>query len=426
MELFKERKKSRKKKGKGSKCPTTDTGTDGTGAGGTSGTAVGDKTNATDNSNNIQVEVQNLVKMGSKGAKEKHQQQNDVLKKNNGGGGKENTKTDLNDIVDVLSTDAATVAVTSKKSSSSSKKKKRNNDAKVERGSSTSSVVSETCHERQQEEQQQQQKQQQSESINQGPGLMYQTPPSAPPGLNTMPPPGFQVSSSTLNCADNNKMQNNTCNEHQSIPNQELNKPPDDQIIPPPTSKSTIIPDDDNNLFMNPLSISPSIHQRYIVINESDRPISSLNNKPSLAVAAAKAFVDLYYPHVTHGLSSDLSCYYTPHAQKSISVGGAHHVVATRSDIMLQLMKFSGSNFLVRGVVSQDTFDNKGAHVMVTGIVQTNTSGLTSFAHSVSLVKTQHNSLLFPSTSDLEFSFQIHNDAMSLLTVSDMIANEQG
>ena len=161
---------------------------------------------------------------------------------------------------------------------------------------------------------------------------------------------------------------------------------------------------------------------------------SLLQPKPSLAVAAAKTFVDLYYPHILHGLSSDLAMYYTPQAQKSISVGGAHSVVASQSEIMLQLSRFSGSNFVVRGVVSQDTFDGYGAHILVTGIVQTTlNTGLTSFAHSISLVrKEQHHirssfagSSLTRGNSDDEYSFQIHNDALSLLTVSDMIASEQ-
>ena len=192
----------------------------------------------------------------------------------------------------------------------------------------------------------------------------------------------------------------------------------------------------DNN---NPLHQSFSHHhqRRYIIIPEIDRPnvitsSSLLQPKTSLAVAAAKAFVDLYYPHILHGLSSDLAMYYTPQAQKSISVGGAHSVVASQSDIMIQLSRFSGSNFVVRGVVSQDTFDGHGAHILVTGIVQTTlNNGLTSFAHSISLVRKEQDLIRSSFTtgssfsSDDAYSFQIHNDALSLLTVSDMIANEQ-
>ena len=189
----------------------------------------------------------------------------------------------------------------------------------------------------------------------------------------------------------------------------------------------------------NPLSHSFTHHdqRRYIIIPEIDRPSVMapsplLQPKTSLAVAAAKAFVDLYYPHILHGLSSDLAMYYTPQAQKSISVGGAHSVVASQSDIMIQLSRFSGSNFVVRGVVSQDTFDGHGAHILVTGIVQTTLiNGLTSFAHSISLVRKEQPLVRSSFTAgasisnDDAYSFQIHNDALSLLTVADMIANEQ-
>ena len=230
--------------------------------------------------------------------------------------------------------------------------------------------------------------------------------PPPPPGLNQMPPPGFQDALSSMNIDDSDSGARNVgCNSFSSP----LSEPPDTNT----TSQNPI----------NPLT--QTFIQRYIVIPEIDRPNPSLiTPKTSLAVAAAKAFIELYYPHITHGLSSDLATYYTAHAQKSISVGGAHSVVASRSDIMLQLSKFSGSNFVVRGVVSQDAYDGKGAHILVTGVVQTTLDGLTSFAHSISLVGKQNDSYSF-STADIPYSFQIHNDAMSLLTVSDMVSNEQ-
>ncbi len=230
--------------------------------------------------------------------------------------------------------------------------------------------------------------------------------PPPPPGLDKTPPPGFQDSFSSINLGDNDTPQNNrqnNDNDKDSL-SSPVREPPDGQTM--------------SHASINPLS--QTLSQRYIIIPEIDRPSSSLiSPKTSLAVAAAKTFVDLYYPHITHGLSSDLATYYTPHAQKSISVGGAHSVVASRADIMLQLSKFSGSTFVVRGVVSQDTFDGKGAHILVTGVVQTTLTGLTSFAHSISLVGKQDDLYSFP-TGDAPYSFQIHNDALSLLTVSDM------
>ena len=158
-------------------------------------------------------------------------------------------------------------------------------------------------------------------------------------------------------------------------------------------------------------------HARFIVIPEQDRPVpSSLRQRPhvpptniSLAIPAAKAFIDLYYSHITSGEYTQLSNYYTPRAQKSISVGGAHSVVATSRDIMLQLQSLARSIFVVRGVVSQDTYDGRGAHILVTGVVQTG-GVLSQFAHTISLIPVPQHGM---------FSFQIHNDALSLLTTGD-------
>jgi len=232
--------------------------------------------------------------------------------------------------------------------------------------------------------------------LHPAPGL--NTLPKPAPGLNTTLPQPDQESFTSLRIDDDDPPQNDTTNI--SMTRSDL-----DSSFSPPLHDSQH-------------SISQMLLQRYIVIPEIERPKHTLGSpKPSLAVPAAKAFVELYYPHITHGLSSDLAAYYTSTAQKSISVGGAHSVVASRPGIVLQLSNFSGSTFAVRGVVSQDTFDNKGAHVLVTGVVQTTLSGLTSFAHSISLVpKEIEYNALSSFSGDAQYSFQIHNDALSLLT----------
>lgn len=212
------------------------------------------------------------------------------------------------------------------------------------------------------------------------------------------PPPGFNASMSSLALGDDIS-QNDQSQEISPCNHQPLTKLP--------------------GKFQNPEqgeSIPPG--SRFIVIPEQDRPIKppgqvslSCPPKVSLAVAAAKVFVDLYYQH-----PPDLAMYYTSHAQKSISVGGAHSVVATRSEILLQLQSLAHSTFAVRGVVSQDSFDLRGAHILVTGVVQTG-GVLTQFAHTIGLVPVpQHG----------PYSFQIHNDALSLLTNGDEVAQNCG
>ena len=158
-----------------------------------------------------------------------------------------------------------------------------------------------------------------------------------------------------------------------------------------------------------------------IVVPKADRPQPNvLDPSPSLSVPAAKAFIDLYYPHITSGLSDDLAMYYSPGAQKSVSIGGAHSVVTGRDNIQLQIASFVGSQFVVKSVVAQNTVSG-GAFVLITGIVQTSPSAgsqVSSFAHSVNLVAaTTHAGR----GGDPEASFLIFNDALMLMKVSDPV-----
>ena len=158
-----------------------------------------------------------------------------------------------------------------------------------------------------------------------------------------------------------------------------------------------------------------------IVVPKADRPQPNvLDPSPSLSVSAAKAFIDLYYSHITSGLSDDLAMYYSPGAQKSVSIGGAHSVVTGRDNIQLQIASFVGSQFVVKSVVAQNTVSG-GAFVLITGIVQTSPSAgsqVSSFAHSVNLVAaTTHAGC----GGDPEASFLIFNDALMLMKVSDPV-----
>ncbi len=237
--------------------------------------------------------------------------------------------------------------------------------------------------------------------------FLVEPPPLTEANMIPSLPPGFQ---STLSSLSLDKDRVDALSQHDSNAGQDLSHH---------SLSDTTHSNANHQCFADPsLSLrAPLPGSRYITISEHDRPpiLSMPPQNSSLAIAAAKAFIELYYPHITHSPPSDLANFYTPHAQKSISVGGAHSVVATRTDIVLQLTSLSGSIFVVRGVVSQDAYDSRGVHVLVTGIVQT--SGVTSqFAHSISLV---------PAPGHSEYSFQIHNDALSLLT-SDGISQTSG
>jgi len=164
---------------------------------------------------------------------------------------------------------------------------------------------------------------------------------------------------------------------------------------------------------MRYISLQERCHQEHLhiasclVLSQSKQ--EQLLNRSSLAVDAAKSFLNLYYPHVENGRSADLALYYTPHAQKSISIGGAHSVVTGKEDIIMQIASLAGTKFLVRGVVAQDAYDFFGANILVTGVAHTTSLGdngsITPFAHSISLTPVK-----------IPYDFQIHNDALSLMT----------
>ena len=170
-------------------------------------------------------------------------------------------------------------------------------------------------------------------------------------------------------------------------------------------------------------STEPSLPLKSLVVAESDRPQPSvLDPNPSISVPAAKAFIDLYYPHVTGGMSDDLAMYFSPGAQKSVSIGGAHSVVTGRDSIQLQIASFVGSQFVVKSVVAQNTMDH-GAFVLITGIVQTSPSAgsqISSFAHSVNLVPAAAYAGC-SSSSDPGASFLIFNDALMLMKAIDPV-----
>ncbi|KAL7540547.1 hypothetical protein ACHAXR_012582 [Thalassiosira sp. AJA248-18] len=178
----------------------------------------------------------------------------------------------------------------------------------------------------------------------------------------------------------------------------------------------------------------------FITVPRNERP-QPLPGQPesSLAVPAARNFIGKYYSHFDGTLQGaqigDLSCYYTSKAQKSVSIGGAHSVVTGRRDIAAQILNLAGAAFVVRGVVAQDTADGKGVHILVTGTARTSLNGsaggvVASFAHSISLVPIDDGVLRKMYRSDdykrgngalreafeVGFPFQIHNDALALLS----------
>ena len=169
-------------------------------------------------------------------------------------------------------------------------------------------------------------------------------------------------------------------------------------------------------------SAAPSLDALFIVVprNELPDPLPG-EAEPSLAVPAARQFVNTYYQHFSAARINDLARYYTAKGQKSVSIGGAHSVVTGRNDITTQIFSLAGTAFDMKGVVSQDTVDGQGAHILVTGTAVTGSGGVTAnFAHSVSLTRVEAQVESTCSALEAAFEvgvpFQIHNDALALLS----------
>ena len=275
------------------------------------------------------------------------------------------------------------------------------------------------------------------------------TPP--PPGLGALPTQAYQgTNSSTLPLLASglHQSQSHFTQLHPVQPqvpstpdpsrmsldnSQEISTPPQPQL----THERPSLP------VQTPFVQPPPSDALFVTVPRNERP-ESLPGQPesSLAVPAARHFISNYYAHFDGSLPGaqigDLIRYYTLKAQKSVSIGGAHSVVAGRRDIAAQILNLAGAAFVVRGVVAQDTADGKGVHILVTGTARTSLNGaaggvVASFAHSVSLVPIDdgisreiyrnhehgQGDSICPALLEalhVGFPFQIHNDALALLS----------
>ncbi len=277
------------------------------------------------------------------------------------------------------------------------------------------------------------------------------------------PPPGLQAPQDPANSTSvqttpiQTKVQNPSSNTHPESPST-LN--PSKLSLHDSIDKSaSLSPQLDSSHKIIPSGIpspmKPPPDALFIVVPRNERPDPLPGeNESSLAVPAARHFIDTYYTHFdmsTHNIPiHDLSRYYTAKAQKSVSIGGAHSVVTGRRDITAQISNLAGAAFVVRGVVAQDAADGRGVHILITGTARTGVVGaaggvFANFAHSISLTPVDmsnvvRGSMTAKSAEDdrtqacpycpalvealgVGFPFQIHNDALALLSGESPVAS---
>jgi hypothetical protein len=115
----------------------------------------------------------------------------------------------------------------------------------------------------------------------------------------------------------------------------------------------------------------------------------------------AQVVTESYYVLLTRGLVHELSQYYTPTANKSFTVGGAHALCTHVEQRTLQLQSLSGMVISIKGVLQQPTV-NGATLVLITGTcVQPHAL---PFCHSLVLVPVAAG------------GYQIQNDALCFLT----------
>jgi hypothetical protein len=95
--------------------------------------------------------------------------------------------------------------------------------------------------------------------------------------------------------------------------------------------------------------------------------------------------------------------HYFPGAVKSLSLGGAHSFCKSRQEILVQLNSLQGSLWDVSGVVAQDGFMNSVVLLLTGNALPKTAPKPLAFSHSITLIK-------------VAGGYQIHNDAMSLMT----------
>jgi hypothetical protein len=121
----------------------------------------------------------------------------------------------------------------------------------------------------------------------------------------------------------------------------------------------------------------------------------------------AQVAAESYYMLLANGMVEMLASYYSPTAQKSCTVGGAHAVCQEPEDREQQLRSLVGMVVQIKGLLQQPTA-GQGTLVLITGTcIQPHAL---PFCHSIVLIPTSHDAT--------DVGYQIQNDALCFLTSS--------
>jgi hypothetical protein len=119
----------------------------------------------------------------------------------------------------------------------------------------------------------------------------------------------------------------------------------------------------------------------------------------------AQVAAESYYMLLANGMVEMLASYYSPTAQKSCTVGGAHAVCREPEDREQQLRSLVGMVVQIKGLLQQPTA-GQATLVLITGTCLQ--PHALPFCHSIVLIPTSHDTT--------NVGYQIQNDALCFLT----------
>jgi len=214
------------------------------------------------------------------------------------------------------------------------------------------------------------------------------------PLSSSPPPPGFDMSGLSLK------------EPPTSLP-PNTNPTPQQQPLPPPIPRTTERPHSFSHF---PPLPPPGLNGGGRRGSPSSMPPGISFGRRQFVVADPHALghvlMETYYTLVRSGMISELSQYYLPQAQKSLTVGGAHALCQHMDQRQQQLESLRGMVLQVKGVLQHPHFgDDSNIFIVITGTcVQPHPL---PFCHSLVLAKVGPQ------------AYQIQNDALAFLTTEE-------
>jgi hypothetical protein len=298
--------------------------------------------------------------------------------------------------------------------------------------------------------------------------------PSAPPGLEKLTLSGREANSGRPNNNNNTRLMTESGSaQHVTAQQAKSPQPPTSTLPPPPGMLPSSPPpglhytSPSRQTNTSAINAPPGLINPIFAPNGTSAMMDFISSLPAASAAApplppispgrcfafshmqspdpnsvATLVAEAYYLLLSRNMINDLDAYYAPHAQRSLTVGGAHAVCASSIDRRLQLQSLTEMTFSIKGVVQQPSV-SQSLLVSITGVSLKppphDQLSLLPFCHTLLLVpvRTVNNMGLKIENGGIVGSdpnstapplydegFQIQNDTLCFLTTNDGTANQ--